>query len=322
MRIVNFRGKWCAYTREDGKPRRWSLGNLDATPENYPNAQRALADLQQSLAKPIGESINELVEAYLADTKAITRKGMDFHWANLKPHFGGLRADQITREKCRDYTTQRRGLGRKDGTIIKELTLMRTVINWAGKTGATWDIPSAPPSRDRWLTRGEFEKLIEAANITPHLKSFIHLAIATGARSEALLELTWGQVYFDRRQIWLGNKPGGKGRATVPMTDTLVAVLTASKKTALTNYVVEYAGEKITSIKKAFGRAVIRAGLTNVHPHDMRHTAAVWMASEGIPMTQIAQYLGHRDSRVTERVYARFAPDHLRNAAAALEVGI
>jgi integrase len=106
------------------------------------------------------------------------------------------------------------------------------------------------------------------------------------------------------------------------MTDTLVAVLTASKKTALTNYVVEYAGEKITSIKKAFGRAVIRAGLTNVHPHDMRHTAAVWMASEGIPMTQIAQYLGHRDSRVTERVYARFAPDHLRNAAAALEVGI
>jgi integrase len=57
-----------------------------------------------------------------------------------------------------------------------------------------------------------------------------------------------------------------------------------------------------------------------VTPHDLRHTAAVWMAADGVSMGKIAQYLGHSDSRITEKVYARFAPEHLRDAASALEL--
>jgi integrase len=44
------------------------------------------------------------------------------------------------------------------------------------------------------------------------------------------------------------------------------------------------------------------------------------MAEEGVPMQQIAQYLGHNDSSTTERVYARFSPDYLREAAKALNL--
>ena len=56
-----------------------------------------------------------------------------------------------------------------------------------------------------------------------------------------------------------------------------------------------------------------------VSPHMMRHSAAVHMAEAGVPMDEIAQYLGHTNARVTREVYARFSPDYLRNAAAALE---
>jgi hypothetical protein len=38
------------------------------------------------------------------------------------------------------------------------------------------------------------------------------------------------------------------------------------------------------------------------------------MAEDEVPMQQIAQYLGHNDSRTTERVYARFSPDYLPKA--------
>ncbi len=38
-------------------------------------------------------------------------------------------------------------------------------------------------------------------------------------------------------------------------------------------------------------------------------------------MSEIARYLGHKDSRITERVYARFSPEHLRAASKSLEVG-
>ena len=44
------------------------------------------------------------------------------------------------------------------------------------------------------------------------------------------------------------------------------------------------------------------------------------MAEDGVPMEQVAQYLGHNDSRTTERVYARFSPDFLRAAARSLDL--
>ena len=53
-------------------------------------------------------------------------------------------------------------------------------------------------------------------------------------------------------------------------------------------------------------------------PHMLRHSAAVWMAEAGQPMHVIAQYLGHTDSRITQRVYARFSPTLLRGASEAL----
>ena len=43
------------------------------------------------------------------------------------------------------------------------------------------------------------------------------------------------------------------------------------------------------------------------------------MAENGVPMTEIAQFLGHANTRVTEEVYARFSPQYLSRAAAALE---
>jgi integrase len=39
-------------------------------------------------------------------------------------------------------------------------------------------------------------------------------------------------------------------------------------------------------------------------------------------MPKIAQYLGHRDDRITQRVYARFSPLFLRDAADALELDV
>ncbi len=81
---------------------------------------------------------------------------------------------------------------------------------------------------------------------------------------------------------------------------------------------IEHGLEKIGSVKKGFAAACVRAGI-KATPHMLRHSAAVWMAEQAVPMTQIAQFLGHTDSRITERVYARFAPQFLSTAADALE---
>ena len=159
-----------------------------------------------------------------------------------------------------------------------------------------------------------------AAKQTPHLYGFVVVALGTAARAQAILDLTWDRVDFRRGTIRLANGEGGrKGRATTPITPHVGRTLRVLQRRAMTDHVIEFAGEPVQSVKMSFRRAVARAGLEDVSPHVLRHTAAVWMAEAGVPMEEIAQFLGHDDSRITSRVYARFSPEYLRRAARALQ---
>jgi integrase len=89
----------------------------------------------------------------------------------------------------------------------------------------------------------------------------------------------------------------------------------------LTPYVIEWAGKPVRSVKKGLGAAGARIGV-KVSPHVLRHSAAVWMAESGVPMAEIAQYLGHSSPATTYRVYARYSPDYLQKAAKSLELKV
>ena len=103
------------------------------------------------------------------------------------------------------------------------------------------------------------------------------------------------------------------------MNRTVRAALVEAKRGALTGSVVEWAGAPVVSVKRGLATAAARAGLAGVSPHVLRHSAAVHMVEAGIRMEEVAQYLGHRNVEVTRRIYARFSPEHLREAAAVLE---
>ena len=316
MRVKLFRDKYYAVWSEHGETKRLSLRT-----DSVELAKQRLADLQR---QPVGETAAEIFVAYADDRRdRTTHARMLDAWKRLEEHFGYLRPDQITRMTCRSYTAARRRDDVSDGTIIKELATLRAALRWhdAG-TPAQFEMPSAPAPRDRFLTKGEFVKLRDACG-GPHVRLFVILALSTAGRQSAILELTWDRVDFERGLIALalpdshGRK---KGRATVPMTDMARQALEEAKRGALTDHVIEYAEKPVRSIKKGFSNACRRAGLGNVTPHTLRHTAAVWMAEAGRPMTEIASYLGHSDSHITERVYAKYSPDYLRNAAAALDI--
>lgn len=66
-------------------------------------------------------------------------------------------------------------------------------------------------------------------------------------------------------------------------------------------------------MKKAFARTVVRAGLEDVRIHDLRRTAASWMAQNGATMSQIAAVLRDRIETV-EKHYAIFSPDFMGDA--------
>jgi integrase len=306
----------------DGKRRRLRL-KADALGD----AQREAIDVIRALdSTPRGDTVADLWEAYRKDKEGRrVAAAMKFEWKTIGPHFGHLRPDQITDETCRSYTASRRKAGKHDGTIWTELGHLRSVMNWAKARRLIAHAPpivrpAKPKPKDRYLTRAEAQKLIEAAD--GHIRLAIRLMLSTAARVGAVLDLTWDRVDFTRGQIQLSLPDAStlKGRATVPINTGLKAALVEARKAALSDYVVEWNGQQVASIKTGFNAAVKRAGLEGVTPHVLRHTAAVWMAEAGLPFEEIAQYMGHSNKDVTFRVYGRFSPSHLRRAADVLDL--
>lgn len=242
-------------------------------------------------------------------------------WKQLQPHFGYKLGKAVTKADCRAYTEHRRRLGRTNSTIRTELEALRACLRWHYGDNAP-EITAPPPSkpRDRYLTKDERDRLLEKIE-TPHVKLFVTLALTTGARMGAILDLTWDRVNFTHGTIDFnpaGRDKSNKRRTVVPMNQRARSELEEAQRGALTDHVIEYGGKPVASVKKAVAAAARRAKVP-CSPHVFRHTAAVWMAEADVPMDKIAQFLGHTSTRVTYATYARFSPRYMADAALALE---
>lgn len=315
------RGVYVAQWYENGKRVRRSLGTNDKA-----EANRRLEHIKLTNAvidRTHQKTIEELFEAYLTklELQGKTPDRWRTVWKYLSSTFGSIYPQYITPEMCFEYSKTR---GVSSGTLNLELGLLRTILNFAYNhklAPKTYiPVPTKPAPKTDYITKDQFQTLLSATN-HPHIILFLILGITTGARSNAILDLTWDRVDLSNRTIDL-RLPGSttrKGRAVVPINDTAFRYLSEAFPFRESQYVIEYAGERVYHIGRAI-LAISRRVKLHVSPHMLRHSAAVWMAEGGVPMSEIAQYLGHSNSAITERVYARFSPGYLRKAASFLEI--
>lgn len=324
-----------------GRAHRVSTGTADER-----EARKALAAFEAGWGKappPEQASIGQILDAYQADRETNTERPLHSPAtlraaiASLKRHLGDLPPELLTLQRCRLYARERRAegfeVGPKDarrrkpvspGTIIRELAgVLRPALEWA--VAEKWipaappvEVPAAPEPRERWLTRAEAGRLVEGCGDF-HVRLFVLLALHTAARSAAILGLTWDQVDLDAGRISYGTGRGNKRRPrAVPISAELRAHLEAARELAQSDFVVEFAGAPVRSVRTGFRAACRRAGLTGVTPHALRHTAATWAMQDGIPAWEVAGLLGHSDVAMVERVYGHHSPEHLRRASGAI----
>jgi integrase len=324
-RLVRYRGTFCAYRREGDQPIRRSLGTSDLGIAELRLA-RFRADIRReslSTYKTVGQVMDGYIEAKTGYAK---QRAQWVRQAILKvqqPALLSLPIDALDKAACRAYAAARYRQGIKPGTVATNLGILRAAMNWAAgekliPAEPHMELPPAAQPRDRWLTQEEAQALLHATD-TPHIRLFILLALHTAARATAILDLTWDRV----NEKFIDLNPAGrartrKGRAVVPMNPVLWETLSAARQGALTDHVIEWAGKRVMSVKKGVARAVSRAGLEAVTPNTFRHTAATWMVQGNAPIPKVAGYLGHRDSRTTERVYGHHAPDYLTEGSGAI----
>lgn len=324
-KLGRLRGGYCVQWRDpDGKRRRHQLysSSLEAATAEAAEVYREVTGHHRFAPGTVAD-LWDRYQAYLGDRP--TGKTMQYTGKAVLPHFGALHPDQITRELCEDYTRRRRDQGRTDGTIWTELGHLRSTLIHAveerriDRAPKIWR-PVKPTSQKRILSAGEAAALIDGAK-EPHIRLAITLLLGTAGRNGAILGLKWDRVDFDAGTIdlKLDDSTTRKGRATVPMNPATRAALLEAKQAALSDYVVEWAADRVKSIRNGFTSAVERSGIGHVTIHELRHTAAVTMIGAGVSIEKVAQVLGHSNTAITYSTYARFIPSQMQDAVNVLD---
>lgn len=195
-------------------------------------------------------------------------------------------------------------------TVHLELSLISAVLNVANRD---WSIPvdnpipnlrkpSLPQGRDRRLMGNEECHLYRAAtepSCPSSLAICITLAIETGMRRGEIAALTWAQIDLHHRVIRLDLTKNGD-RRTVPLSEIAEAALRALPRPLHGGPLNTF--HDSNGLGAAFRRACKRAGIMDLHFHDLRHEAASRMARK-MPVATLAKVMGWRTLQMAMRYY-------------------
>jgi integrase len=183
-----------------------------------------------------------------------------------------------------------------------------------------WQVkrPKQPTGRVRWLSPDEAERLIEACS--SHLRPLVTFMLYTGARASEALYLDWVNVDLGRAHVVFPETKNGEPRG-VPLHSGVVATLAnlPHREGAVFRRPdgEPYAHKKNGGgqIKTAFKGACRRAGISDFHPHDCRHTWATWHYQANRDLIQLMELGGWK----SERMVLRYAHVNKANLASSIE---
>lgn len=167
--------------------------------------------------------------------------------------------------------------------------------------------------RIRFLSDDERERLLKEckASKNPHLYIVVFIALSTGARLGEIISLTWEQVNLNKRRISIVETKNKQPR-TLPLFEPVAVALKDIKSSKVRHAVYVFpnrAGDGIANIRNAFETSLKRADIKDFRFHDLRHTAASYLAMNGESLLTIKQILGHKTLAMVNR-YAHLTEDH------------
>lgn len=163
-------------------------------------------------------------------------------------------------------------------------------------------MPKAGPPRERVIDPvTEMPRLMEVLNedgTAPHTRLSTLLFICLGQRRGAFPDLQWSKhIDFERRVIWFKEtqelgKRTTKRRTNMPMSDFVYDLLQEAYKVRTCDYVIEWRGRQVKDVYYSVKRALTRAGLGDVVPHDFRRTSATLVHDDAGDMEKAAGHIG------------------------------
>lgn len=181
--------------------------------------------------------------------------------------------------------------------------------------------PREARGRERFLSDSERERLLVAcaASSSRFLRTAVVLAISTGMRRGEMMGIRWEQVDLKRGLIMLTQTKNDTSRA-VPLAGLAHGLMTELAQVRRINADLVFYGAdpaRPVDLKKPWDTAVRKAGLADFRFHDLRHTAASYLAMNGATTIEIAGILGHKTLQMVKR-YSHLANSHTAGVVAAM----
>lgn len=176
-----------------------------------------------------------------------------------------------------------------------------------------------PGGRTRFLTEDELRALLAEcrASRAPELYLAVLLSVTTGGRQSEIMGIRWENIDFKNSVIHVPKTKNGDARA-LPIVEEALELLKVRRedggvvKAAGLVFPSRTSSRKPVLLRLAFLGALKRAGITNFRWHDLRHSAASFLAMAGASLPEIGAVLGHRSQQTTKR-YSHLAQTHTHN---------
>jgi site-specific recombinase XerD len=131
-----------------------------------------------------------------------------------------------------------------------------------------------------------------------------------GMRVSETVDLRRDEVDLDRSRLWVRRLKNGLSVEQPISGDELRAIrrYLATRTDALPWLFISEREQPLTrqSVNHFVATAALRAGLSPVNPHMLRHSCGFYLANRGYDLRLIQDYLGHRDPKHTVH-YTRVA---------------
>jgi len=301
----------------------------------------ARREAKQILAKlAIGESysatsraargeidFNKLFDLYIEGNTMRPRSKAEFeglHRRYIADDLGKRKLGAITHKHVMDL---HKGLARIPTTANRCVSLLKAVFNWA-QEHELWD--GANPaerikknketSRERYLQPAELARFFEALTESEQpARDLFMMALLTGARRSNVLAMRWRDIDL-HEAVWRIRAEDAKAgdELTIPLVPEAMAVLTQRRADADDDEPWVFPAKSKTGHyqepRRAWETLQRRAGLEDLHIHDLRRTMGSWLVRTGANTAINAKALGHKSMQAAA-VYQRIADtDPVREA--------
>ena len=335
---------WSVRFREtqNGKERQRRLSGFKTKKE----AQAAFLEYQAKIKNVVNEpkqsslTFDDMVDQYLKYAKGRMKEGTIYDLElkiqkHLTPFFSNKIFEEIT---PREILAWQQGLEQYSYTYKSSLrTCLASIYKYADRYFDIKNIINkvepfrnmeAPQEMLYW-TREEFGRFINACE-DKRYKTYFYLLYITGCRKGEMLALTWKDVDLQKGTISI-NKNITKKTKEIGWSITTTKNVNSNRNIDISKKAIDllkeyqewqaqnyksttflFCGERplpMTNIGRYFENTCERAGVKKIRIHDLRHSCASLLISEGVSIVAVSKRLGHKNIEQTLNTYSHMMPE-------------